>query len=49
MNRRGFLTSILALAAALGFVFLLDYLDESVRGAGEVEDMGLAVLGEIPG
>jgi capsular polysaccharide biosynthesis protein len=40
---------ILALAAALGLVFLLDYLDESVRGAGDVEEMGLAVLGEIPG
>jgi capsular polysaccharide biosynthesis protein len=40
---------ILALAAALGLVFLLDYLDDSVRGAGDIESIGLAVLGEIPG
>ncbi len=38
----------LALAAALGLVFLLDYLDESVRDAGDIEGMGLAVLAEIP-
>jgi capsular polysaccharide biosynthesis protein len=42
------LRAILALAAALGLVFLLDYLDESVRDASDVEGLGLAVLAEIP-
>lgn len=40
---------LLALIAALGLVFLLDYLDDSVRDAREVETLGLTVLGEIPG
>ena len=39
---------LLALAAALGIAFLLDYVDESVREASDIESMGLAVLGEIP-
>jgi capsular polysaccharide biosynthesis protein len=39
---------LLAVAAALGLVFLLDYLDDSVRDATDMENMGLAVLGEIP-
>lgn len=39
---------LLALVAALGIVFLLDYLDDSVRDAGDVDGMGLQVLAEIP-
>jgi capsular polysaccharide biosynthesis protein len=42
------LRGLLALAAALGLAFLLEYLDDSVRAATDVEGMGLAVLGEIP-
>ncbi len=39
---------LLALAAGIGLAFLLDYLDDSVRGAEELEGMGLAVLAEVP-
>lgn len=39
---------LLALAAGLGLVFLLDYLDRSIRERSEVEALGLAVLSEIP-
>jgi len=39
---------LLALAAGLGLVFLLDYLDESVRGRDDLEKVGLEVLGEVP-
>lgn len=42
------LRAILALATALGIVFLLEYLDDSVRAANDIEGMGLVVLGEIP-
>jgi capsular polysaccharide biosynthesis protein len=38
----------LALAAALALAFLLDYLDDSLRNADDVEALGLAVLAEIP-
>jgi capsular polysaccharide biosynthesis protein len=38
----------LALVAGVGLAFLLEYLDDTVRGRSEVEAMGLAVLGEIP-
>jgi len=38
----------LALVAALGLVFLLDYLDDTVRNAEDLEEMGLVVLAEIP-
>jgi capsular polysaccharide biosynthesis protein len=38
----------LAFVAALGLVFLLDYLDDSVRDAYDVERLGLAVAAEIP-
>lgn len=39
-----------ALAFVLGLVlvFILDYLDDTVRDAREVEKMGLPVMGEIP-
>jgi len=39
---------ILALIAGVGLVFLLDYLDTSVRNAGELEKMGLPVVGVVP-
>ncbi|MBI1879382.1 MAG: hypothetical protein HYR94_14385 [Chloroflexi bacterium] len=39
---------LLALAAGLALTFLLDYLDDSVRGRPELETMGIAVLAEIP-
>ncbi len=39
---------LLALAAGLGLVFLLDYLDESVRGRDDLERLGLEVLAEVP-
>ena len=39
---------LLALAAGLALAFLLDYLDDSVRSAAELEEMGMAVVGEIP-
>lgn len=38
----------LAFVAALGLVFLLDYLDDSVRDAYDIERMGMAVVAEIP-
>ncbi len=39
---------LLALLVGIGLVFLLDYLDASVRDRREVERLGLTVLGEIP-
>ncbi len=39
---------ILALAVGVGLVFLLEYLDTSVRRAEELEALGLEVLGAIP-
>lgn len=40
----------IALAFAVGvlIIFILDYLDDSVRDARELEKMGLRVMGEIP-
>lgn len=38
----------LALIAGIGLAFLLDYLDDTIRDASEVEALGMAVLGEIP-
>ena len=38
----------LALLAGVAFTFLLDYLDTTIRNRSDVEDMGLAVLAEIP-
>ena len=38
----------LAIVVALGLVFLLDYLDDSVRDAYDVERMGMPVVAEIP-
>jgi len=39
---------VLAIAAALGLAFLLDYVDESVRDRDDVEALGLTVLAEVP-
>ena len=39
---------LLALAAGVALTFLLDYLDDSVRGKSELEAMGFKVLAEIP-
>jgi capsular polysaccharide biosynthesis protein len=39
---------VLALVAALGIAFLLDYLDDSLRDASDVAALGLPVLAEIP-
>jgi capsular polysaccharide biosynthesis protein len=39
---------LLAFAAGIALVFLLDYLDTSVRGREELEAMGVSVLAEIP-
>jgi len=39
---------LLAAVAGIALAFLIDYLDDSVRGAHEVEQLGLTVLGEIP-
>jgi capsular polysaccharide biosynthesis protein len=39
---------LLGLLVGVGLVFLLDYLDTSVRTREELEQMGLPILGEIP-
>jgi len=39
---------ILALSAGVALTFLLDYLDDSVRGKAELEAMGIPVLAEVP-
>ncbi len=39
---------LLAFFVGIGIVFLLDYLDMSVRGRNDLEAMGFAILGEIP-
>ncbi|MFC1976090.1 hypothetical protein ACFLXQ_06810 [Chloroflexota bacterium] len=39
---------LLALAAGLALIFLLDYLDDSVRSKAELEAMGISVLAEVP-
>lgn len=39
---------LLALAAGIGFVFLLEYLDTTIYQREEVETLGLPLLGEIP-
>jgi capsular polysaccharide biosynthesis protein len=39
---------LLALIAGLALTFLLDYLDDSVRGRSELEALGIPVLAEVP-
>jgi capsular polysaccharide biosynthesis protein len=37
-----------ALVAGVALAFLWDYLDDTIRDRGEVEALGVAILGEIP-
>jgi capsular polysaccharide biosynthesis protein len=39
---------LLALVAGIALCFLLDYLDDSIRGRQELEGMGIPVLAEVP-
>ena len=39
---------VLAVAAGLALVLLLEYLDDSVRDPSELESSGLSVLGQVP-
>ena len=39
---------LLALTAGVALAFLLDYLDDSVRGKSDLETLGIAVLAEVP-
>ena len=39
---------LLAVLAGVALCFLLDYLDESIRGRAELEAMGVSVLAEVP-
>jgi capsular polysaccharide biosynthesis protein len=39
---------LLALAAGLALTFLLDYLDDTVRGRSELEALDIPVLAEVP-
>ncbi|NLD42456.1 MAG: hypothetical protein GX657_03070 [Chloroflexi bacterium] len=39
---------LLALAAGVALAFLLDYLDDSVRGPADLAALGLPVLAEVP-
>lgn len=39
---------VLGLIAGVGLVFLIDYLDDSLRETEEVEALGIPVLGRIP-
>lgn len=42
------LRTILALVAGIGLAFLLDYLDDTIRGRTDIEALGLPILAEIP-
>lgn len=39
---------LLALAVGVALAFLVDYLDDRIRGRDDVEQIGLQVVGEIP-
>lgn len=39
---------LLGFIAGMGLAFLVDYLDDTIRDADEVEALGLSVLGQIP-
>lgn len=43
-----FIRAAIAFVAGIVLVFILDYMDDSVRSVRDVEKMGLAVMGEIP-
>jgi capsular polysaccharide biosynthesis protein len=40
---------LLAVLAGMALCFVLDYLDDSIRGRQELETMGIKVLTEVPG
>jgi len=40
---------LLALLAGIALAFLLDYVDDSIRGRQDLEDMEIQVLAEVPG
>ena len=40
---------LLALLAGIALAFLLDYMDDSIRGRQDLEDMKIQVLAEVPG
>lgn len=40
--------ALLAFLAGIVIIFILDYLDDSVRGSRDLEKMGFKVMGEIP-
>ena len=42
------LRMFIAFLIGLGLIFLLDYMDTSIRTRDDVADLELAVLGEIP-
>jgi capsular polysaccharide biosynthesis protein len=42
------LRMVIAFLVGIGIVFLMDYMDTRVRGRKDLEDMGMAVVGEIP-
>jgi capsular polysaccharide biosynthesis protein len=42
------LRMVIAFLMGIGIVFLMDYMDTRVRGRKDLEDMGMAVVGEIP-
>lgn len=39
---------LIALAAGIALAFLVDYLDDRIRGREDIEKLGLTVIGEIP-
>ena len=42
------LRMLIAFLVGVGIVFLMDYMDASVRGRADLEAAGIAVVGEIP-
>lgn len=42
------LRALIAFLAGVVLIFILDYLDDSVRGARDLEKIGMNVMGEIP-
>jgi len=42
------LRMLIAFLVGIGIVFLMDYMDTSVRGRRDLETLGMAVVGEIP-
>ncbi|MCO6449142.1 MAG: hypothetical protein J5I90_00010 [Caldilineales bacterium] len=38
----------LAFVAGIGLIFLLEYLDDRIRGRADLEALGISVMGEVP-